>query len=589
MMIGNRFHSVARAASIVSIALGVTGLVRWILDRSTFVSAGPKAPTTMAAPAIGLILAGASLLPRIKPGGSWRRAWFSRTCALGTMAIGMATLAGSALGIDLGIDQLLMRAPDAAGPGRMAPNTALGLALAGAALGLLEMRFRVLRTVSQAMALILLLIGLVACTGYVVGIGGLYDITGSPSMPIHTAAGFTALSLGILLARPQGGILAVIAQDNAAGAMIRWLLPLIVVMPLAVAWVRLKGQEAGFHGTEFGLVLMVTTSTVIIGFCAVWNSRVRGSPPVERVLRDGEVIDVPDRVVRVAHDGAEHPLVHRAAPMHAADGTVRGALLVFRDAELERDPPPGVQFDFAEDPAPGRRRLAVAHQFLAQLRGLNRELEAQVRARNAQLSALLREREVLLQEVHHRVQNNLQVIASLINMQIRRRENGAPRNGLAECKARIDAIALIHEKLYQSDDHACVQFSDYARTLASHVFSTTGVSRARVTLDVDVESIALPVDKAIPCGLILNELLANALEHAFPGDRRGAVRVELVRTAGGDIRLSVSDDGVGMTPDIDPASAASLGMHLVSTLVEQLDGHLEVIRHNGTRFWITFR
>jgi len=118
---------------------------------------------------------------------------------------------------------------------------------------------------------------------------------------------------------------------------------------------------------------------------------------------------------------------------------------------------------------------------------------------------------VLLQEVHHRVKNNLQVISSLMNMQVRRTDDASSRSALAECQNRVLAIALIHEKLYQSRNYARVPFSDYARSLADNIFHATGVSPGNTKLSVEFESLSLAVDKAIPCGLILNELITNAL------------------------------------------------------------------------------
>jgi len=224
---------------------------------------------------------------------------------------------------------------------------------------------------------------------------------------------------------------------------------------------------------------------------------------------------------------------------------------------------------------------------LGQLRTLNADLERRVVERTAQLSATLREREVLLQEIHHRVKNNLQVISSLINMQVRQLEDTSSRDALEECQTRVQAIALIHEKLYQSKDYSRVPFSEYAKSLASNIFAATGVSPAAVSLQLAMEDVSLGVDKAIPCGLILNELITNSLKHAFPPPARGTVRVEL-RAENGLITFSVSDDGVGMSEKFDLKDSSSLGLSLVYTLVEQLEGQVEILREAGTTFRVRF-
>jgi two-component sensor histidine kinase len=175
----------------------------------------------------------------------------------------------------------------------------------------------------------------------------------------------------------------------------------------------------------------------------------------------------------------------------------------------------------------------------------------------------------------------------LINMQKRQMRDADGRRGLDECKARVEAIALIHEKLYQAKNYASIPFSEYARSLADNIFDATGISPSNVVLKVDIESIALAVDRAIPCGLILNELISNALKHAFPDERQGAVHVEL-RRQDADLLLAVGDDGVGMPTGFDLEKSESLGLQLVTTLVEQLQARLEIVQHGGTTFRITF-
>jgi PAS domain S-box-containing protein len=225
---------------------------------------------------------------------------------------------------------------------------------------------------------------------------------------------------------------------------------------------------------------------------------------------------------------------------------------------------------------------------LEQLRALNADLEQRVYDRTAQLSATLREREVLLQEIHHRVKNNLQVISSLINMQARQLEDGSSRDALAECQTRVLAIALIHEKLYQSKDYSRVRFSEYAKSLASNIFSATGTSPDAVSLRLETEDVSLGVDKAIPCGLILNELITNALKHGFPAAMMGTVTVDLRKCGENAISISVSDNGIGMPEKIEFKDSPSLGLSLVHTLVEQLEGQLEILHGGGTTFRVTF-
>jgi two-component sensor histidine kinase len=217
----------------------------------------------------------------------------------------------------------------------------------------------------------------------------------------------------------------------------------------------------------------------------------------------------------------------------------------------------------------------------------SQELEERVRARTAQLSATLKEREILLQEIHHRVKNNLQVISSLINLQVRGLETGASRDALTECQARVYTIALIHESLYESRDYCNLPFSDYVRSLVTSVFQLAGAS-STVSLQLDLAPVSLTVDRAIPCGLILNELIVNALKHAFPDGRRGIIRVQLQNLADDRVALLVKDDGVGVPMDGDDHDGA-LGLQLVRTLAQQIHADLVVRQGIGTTVELNFR
>jgi two-component sensor histidine kinase len=237
-------------------------------------------------------------------------------------------------------------------------------------------------------------------------------------------------------------------------------------------------------------------------------------------------------------------------------------------------------------PSSRKRRLAPQPESLWLFRDVDAEIELRVQARTAALQAALHDRDLLLQEAHHRVKNNLQVISSLISMQARAAGASASRDALEECRTRVQTIALIHQKLNQSRNFARLPFSDYARDLARDIFEAACVSPYRISLDLAVEPVALAVDKATPCGLLLNELITNALRHAFPDGRAGTVRVELA-PAGAGLRLSVSDDGIGLPDGLDPTRSSSLGLQIVHTLVKQLHADLEVEVAAGTCFRIT--
>jgi two-component system, sensor histidine kinase PdtaS len=209
-----------------------------------------------------------------------------------------------------------------------------------------------------------------------------------------------------------------------------------------------------------------------------------------------------------------------------------------------------------------------------------------LRERTEELSARLKERDVLLQEIHHRVKNTLQVISSLISMQIRKLDSNVAVDELRECKTRVEAIGLIHAALYQSRDYARVPFSDYARQLAANVLHASD-ALGRIELVTDMDKISLAVDKAIPCGLILNEAITNATR-SYADGRRGKIKVSLKRADAHRIRLAVSHDGPGIQSSDSHARQGSMGWQLITTLSEQLEGELKVVPGESTTVQVEF-
>jgi PAS domain S-box-containing protein len=197
-------------------------------------------------------------------------------------------------------------------------------------------------------------------------------------------------------------------------------------------------------------------------------------------------------------------------------------------------------------------------------------------------------REMYIKEIHHRVKNNLQVISSLLFLQSTYTADPNVLALLRESQARVRSIALIHEKLYRSPELTHVEFPDYVRDLVIDLFRTYGVDQECIRVGLRVDDVALEIDSAIPCGLIVNELVSNVLKHAFPPGAPGDVLIELTCTGERAYRLVVSDNGRGLPPGFDWRESSSLGLKLVSDLTRQLDGHVEVRSDGGTTFVIDF-
>ncbi len=227
------------------------------------------------------------------------------------------------------------------------------------------------------------------------------------------------------------------------------------------------------------------------------------------------------------------------------------------------------------------------HKDLMELKRQNEKLKKELSNRKLaenKLKNLVMEKEVLLKEIHHRVKNNFMIISSLLNLQSNQIKNPKIKEILQESYNRVNSMALIHERLYQSPDLAKIDFKKYIENLINGLFHTYSLNSNQISLHMNIENISLDINKAIPCGLIVNELVSNSLKHGFPSSRKGNGRIEVsLRSLGKNIELIVNDNGIGFPAGFDYKGSTSLGLRLVKILTEgQLSGKLDVKNKEGT-------
>ncbi len=202
-----------------------------------------------------------------------------------------------------------------------------------------------------------------------------------------------------------------------------------------------------------------------------------------------------------------------------------------------------------------------------------------------QIRASLREKEVLLREVHHRVKNNLQIIHSLLDLQSDYIQDEQALDVFRESQQRVRAMALVHERLYQSKDLSRVDFAEYIQNLSNDLFLSYGTDAANIALKTNISAITLDIDTAIPCGLIISELVSNAMKHAFPDGRKGEITIDFHPVGDdGKLALVIRDNGVGLPTDWDPENVTSFGLRLVNMLARQLRAEIEISPSDGTIF-----
>ncbi|HDQ44595.1 MAG TPA: PAS domain S-box protein, partial [bacterium] len=219
--------------------------------------------------------------------------------------------------------------------------------------------------------------------------------------------------------------------------------------------------------------------------------------------------------------------------------------------------------------------------------GITNDITEMKRAEE-QIRKDLEEKEVLLKEIHHRVKNNLAVISSLLNLQSRQiRTKQQAVEAFRESRDRILAMALVHEKLYQSHNFAGVDMKSYIGEMVSQLRNAYRLSQ-EIRIELDIEDAVIDINRAIPCGLILNELITNALKHAFPQERKGQITVSFKPSGDASYALTVSDDGVGMPPGLMHAESRTFGLNLIHLLTSQIGGEWSVDTDRGTAFRIRF-
>jgi two-component sensor histidine kinase len=205
------------------------------------------------------------------------------------------------------------------------------------------------------------------------------------------------------------------------------------------------------------------------------------------------------------------------------------------------------------------------------------------------LQQTLREKDVLIKEIHHRVKNNLQIILSLIHLQLRNITSAEARESLLTLQNRIRTMALVHEKFYRTENMASINIAEYLERLAIHLFTVYRVAQKKIKLLTDLESFQVNINVAIPVGLIVNELVTNSIKHAFPDSNKGCVSISLKSQDDETCLLKVEDDGQGLSESVNWQQPSTLGLEIVRLLADQIDARIQLNPGPGTRFELNFK
>ena len=221
------------------------------------------------------------------------------------------------------------------------------------------------------------------------------------------------------------------------------------------------------------------------------------------------------------------------------------------------------------------------------------QLQSQIKIHADSLQNSLSEKEVLLKEIHHRVKNNLQVISSLLYLNSKKIKDKDALEMFKESQNRVKSIALVHERLYQSKDLGKIDFKEYVVKLTNDLFRSFAINASLVKLNININNIYISIDTAVPCGLIINELISNSLKYAFPEigitQNDCNITIDFNKNGNNELILQIYDNGKGLPEGLDISKTQSLGLQLVDTLVAQLEGTLDIKNSNGASFTIKFK
>ncbi|MGC9516222.1 MAG: sensor histidine kinase [Methanomicrobiales archaeon] len=423
------------------------------------------------------------------------------------------------------------------------------------------------------------------------------------------------LSIAIIFNRPDKGWMSIITSPQSGGIITRLLLGNLLIIIFALGLLRIIGEYIGLFGGRTGTVIIVVSTSVLLLILILLSANklniidekreiaVKKIKRLEQFYENiiesiNEGIFVTDNNDKVVY---YNDSFKKITGMDKFDvmGTdileeipkenVEGFLKHYLEAKDTLKP---VYYESIPLMTPDSKKFFtgwIIPQVNGEFKGALCTIIDDTERKNASdlIENSLKEKEMLLGEIHHRVKNNLQIISSLLNLQSMHIKDPQDKDLFTESQNRVKSMAIIHEKLYQSQNFTKINLKDYTNSLVKDIMGTYMIDPDQIKIDINAENIELNLETAIPSGLIINELITNSIKHAFPDGQEGKIDVYFEKKDNKYI-LKIADNGVGFPPNLDLENAQTLGLELVNNLIKQLDGSIELVTNHGTSFKITF-
>lgn len=609
----------SKILSLIVIVVAILIMVGWLFNIPLLRGDISQFYATKFNTALTFVLAGGALYLANIYSKKYSLMLISKILALAVLFIGIITFLQYISGVNLGLDQLLFtqpfRDPVETITGRTKFLSSLIFIIYGFALFLLTNSKR--NSLFQMLALIGGFIAFFGFTGAVYGVKIIHVGDWVVQMALFTSIIHILLSIGILMYKPDQGLMEIITSTKSGGIISRQLLGNLIIIIFVIGFLRVMGENTGLYGTKTGTVAIVVFSSIIIISLVLLSANklnILDEKRDEAIKRIKKLEKFYENIIESVNEGIfvtdkNDKVIYYNKAFKRTTGmmdfdlmgidilneipheNVDEFLQYFEEAKKTLKP---VYFESIPILTTPTTRFftgwILPEVENESFNGALCTIIDDTDRRNAskQIENSLLEKEMLLGEIHHRVKNNLQIISSLLNLQSVHIKDPEDKDLFTESQNRVKSMAIIHEKLYQSKNFSRINFKDYIISLVKDIMGTYMIDPNQIRFEINAHNIELNLETAIPCGLILNELITNAIKHAFPQELKGKISINFEEDNGTYI-LTVSDNGVGFPKDLDLESAKTLGLELVRNLVNQLEGDIKLDSNHGTYFKISFQ